>query len=331
MNVPLTRQGATNTFQGNFNAPPNSGSSSQLYDVKFTADDTAGNQNTIPCGDFSVAPFGSTPPTIGNCGIAPVTLPPAGGAVTITADVSDSDGVKSVQARITLPGGELAQIGSMLKGAVPGRAFDVAGFVVGLVALDRINTGKDVRAGDVVIGFHSSGLHSNGYSLARKALLEKGGLKVGDRPPELGGKTLGDVLLEPTKIYVKPIVELLKTPGLRIGALAHITGDGFLNMARIEAPMGFVLDRLPPPPPIFGLIQKKGGIATEELYVAFNMGIGFTVTVGAEAERLVLDVAKKHGYAAQVIGKAVPDPKRRIQLPAVGLVGDADERRFDKS
>jgi len=115
------------------------------------------------------------------------------------------------QARITLPGGELAQIGSMLKGAVAGRAFDVAGFVVGLVALDRINTGKDVRAGDVVVGFHSSGLHSNGYSLARKALLEKGGLKVTDRPAELGGKSLGDVLLEPTKIYVKPIPMLNAT------------------------------------------------------------------------------------------------------------------------
>lgn len=234
------------------------------------------------------------------------------------------------QARITLPGGELAQIGSMIKGAVPGRAFDVAGFVVGTVALDRINTGKDVRAGDVVIGFHSSGLHSNGYSLARKALFDRGGFKVADRPAELAGKTLGDVLLEPTKIYVKPILELLKTPGLRVGALAHITGDGFLNMARLEAPMGYVLDRLPEPHPIFGLIQKKGGIKTEEMYTAFNMGIGFTVTVGPESEKLVLDVAKKHGFGAQVIGKAVADPKRRIQLPGVGLVGDADERSFEK-
>src|SRR5205807_9556207 len=127
------------------------------------------------------------------------------------------------------------QIGSMLRGAVPGRAFDIGGFVVGLVALDRINTGKDARAGDAVIGFHSSGLHSNGYSLARKALLERGGLKVTDRPAELGGRTLADVLLEPTKIYVRPVLELLKTPGLRLGALAHITGDGFLNMARLEA------------------------------------------------------------------------------------------------
>ncbi len=235
-----------------------------------------------------------------------------------------------VQARITLPGGELAQIGSMLRGAVPGKAFDIAGFVVGLVALDRINTGKDVRAGDVVIGFHSSGLHSNGYSLARKALLERGGLAVGDRPPALGGRTLGDVLLEPTRIYVKPVLELLKTPGLRVGALAHITGDGFLNMARIEAPMGFVLDRLPAPHPIFELIREKGNVPIEELYVAFNMGIGFTVTVGPESEKLVLEVAKRHGFAAQPIGHAVPDPGRRIRLPHVGLTGDADERRFTR-
>ncbi|HZU97913.1 MAG TPA: phosphoribosylformylglycinamidine cyclo-ligase [Planctomycetota bacterium] len=234
------------------------------------------------------------------------------------------------QARITLPGGELAQIGSMLKGAVPGRAFDVAGFVVGLVALDRINTGKDVRPGDVVVGFHSTGLHSNGYSLARKALLDKGGMKVGDRPPELGGKTLGDALLEPTRIYVRPVLELLKTKGLRIGALAHITGDGFLNMARIEAPMGFVLDKLPEPPAIFELVRKKGNVPIEELYLAFNMGIGFTVTVGPGDEKTVLDVARKHGYAAQKIGHVVADEKRRIRLPRVGLVGDADARQFSK-
>jgi phosphoribosylformylglycinamidine cyclo-ligase len=235
------------------------------------------------------------------------------------------------EARITLPGGELAQIGSMLKGAVPGRAFDVAGFVVGTVALDRINTGKDVRPGDVVLGFASTGLHSNGYSLARKALFEAGGLKVGDRLPECGGKTVGEVLLEPTRIYVKPVLELLKTPGLRIGALAHITGDGFLNMARIEAPCGFVLDRLPEPPAIFGVIQKKGGVPLVEMYVAYNMGIGFTVTVGPESEARVLEVAKRHGYACQRIGKAVSDPQRRIVLPGVGLVGDADARKFTRA
>lgn len=235
-----------------------------------------------------------------------------------------------LQARITLPGGELAQIGSMLRGAVPGKAFDIGGFVVGLVPLDKINTGKDVRQGDVVIGLLSSGLHSNGFSLARKALLEKGGLGVQDRPPELGGATLGAVLLEPTRIYVKPVLELLRTPGLRIGALANITGDGFLNMARIEAPMGFVLDRLPEPPPIFELVRKKGGISLEEQYLAFNMGVGFTITVGPESEKQVLDVAKKHGFPAQTIGHVVTDPRRRIQLPKVGLVGDADERKFEK-
>jgi phosphoribosylformylglycinamidine cyclo-ligase len=232
------------------------------------------------------------------------------------------------EARITLPGGELAQIGSMLRGAVPGKAFDVAGFVVGTVALDRINTGKHVSPGDVVLGFHSSGLHSNGYSLARKALLDKGGLKVGDRPAELGGKTLGAVLLEPTKIYVKPVLELLKT--IPVGALAHITGDGFLNMARLEAPCGYVLDGLPEPPAIFGLIRKCGAITEEEMYVAFNMGIGFTVTVAPAHESAVLAVAKKHGFPCQRIGHAVADPGRKIRLPGVGLVGDADARVFTR-
>ncbi len=234
------------------------------------------------------------------------------------------------QTRITLPKGELAQIGSMLKGAVPGKAFDVAGFVVGTVALDRINTGKDVRPGDVVVGFHSSGLHSNGYSLARKAIFDLGKLGVNDRLPECGDRTVGEVLLEPTKIYVQPVLELLKTPGLRIGALAHITGDGFLNMARIEAECGFVLDALPEMPGIMRAIQRLGGIALEEIYLAFNAGIGFTVTVGPEDEERVLGVARKHGFAAQRIGRAVADPGRKIRLPAAGLVGDADARNFTR-
>lgn len=234
------------------------------------------------------------------------------------------------QARITLPGGELAQIGSMLKGAVPGRAFDIAGFVVGTIALDRINTGKEVRPGDVVLGFHSSGLHSNGYSLARRALLERGGLKVTDLLEECGGRTVGEVLLEPTKIYVRPVLELLKTKGLRIGAMANITGDGFLNMARIEAPCGFVLDRLPPPPPVFAAIQKRGGVPIEEMFLAYNMGIGFTITVGAEDEARVLEVAKRHGFGCERIGTAVADPGRKIKLPAYGLVGDGDARKFTK-
>ena len=233
------------------------------------------------------------------------------------------------QARITLPGGELAQIGSMLKGAVAGRAFDVAGFVVGTVALDRINTGKSVRPGDAVVGFHSSGLHSNGYSLARKALLERGGLEVSDRLEECGGRTVAEVLLEPTKIYVRPVLEMLKS-NVALGALAHITGDGFLNMARIEAPCGFELDRLPPPPPIFGVIQKRGGVPIEEMYLAYNMGIGFTIACDPVDEKAVLDVARKHGFPAQRIGTATKDPERKIRLPGVGLVGDADARKFTR-
>jgi phosphoribosylformylglycinamidine cyclo-ligase len=234
------------------------------------------------------------------------------------------------EARITLPGGELAQIASMLRGAVPGRAFDIAGFVVGTVALDRINTGKDVRPGDVVVGFTSSGIHSNGLSLARKALLERGGLKVTDKLPECGGATVADVLLEPTRIYVKPIVELLRDTSLRIGSMAHITGDGFLNMSRIDAPCGFVLDALPPPQPVFKAIQTRGSVAVEDMYVAFNMGIGFTVTVGPESEAKVLAAAKRHGYEARRIGRVVEDTKRLVRLPGVGLVGDPDARHFTK-
>jgi phosphoribosylformylglycinamidine cyclo-ligase len=234
------------------------------------------------------------------------------------------------QARITLPGGELAQIAAMLKGAVPGKAFDIAGFCVGTIALDRINTGKDVREGDVVVGFHSSGIHSNGLSLARKALLEVGNLKVTDKLPECGGKTVAEVLLEPTRIYVKPILEVLKNPKIRAASLAHITGDGFLNMARIDAEMGFVLDDLPPVPGVFEAIEKRGGVAKGDMYLAFNMGVGFTVTCAPENADEVLAIAKKHGYQAQRIGRATKDKQRLIRLPKVGLVGDADARHFVK-
>jgi phosphoribosylformylglycinamidine cyclo-ligase len=234
-------------------------------------------------------------------------------------------------AGITLPGGELAQIGSMLKGALPGRALDLAGFVIGTVPLDRVNTGKDVRPGDVVLGFSSTGLHSNGYSLARQAIFETGGLKVTDTLPECGGRTVGDVLLEPTRIYVRPVVELLNTPGLRIGALAHITGDGLLNMARIEAPCGFVLDALPEPQPIFSVIQRLGKVPLEEMYLACNMGIGFTVTVGVEAESRVLEVAARAGFSCTRTGRAVEDPRRLIQLPELALVGDGEARRFTRT
>ncbi|MBX3470746.1 MAG: phosphoribosylformylglycinamidine cyclo-ligase [Planctomycetes bacterium] len=229
----------------------------------------------------------------------------------------------AAQAGVTISGGELAQIGAMLRGARPGRAFDVAAVAVGTVPLDRVCTGQDVREGDVVVGLASSGIHSNGLTLARRALLDDAGLSPGDPLPGARGVTVGDALLEPTRIYVRPVLELLKDPrGAQVTALAHITGGGFLNMTRIAAPCGYVLDALPRVPPIFTAIAEAGAVGPAEMWAAYNMGVGFTITLRPGGEERALEVARAHGIPAWVIGRAVTSEQRRITLPGVGLESD---------
>src|SRR5204862_3744316 len=123
-------------------------------------------------------------------------------------------------------------------------------------------------------------IHSNGLTLARRALFDTGGLRPEEHVAELG-RTLGEELLEPTRIYVRPILALF-TSGVDVRACAHVTGDGFLNLARCAAEVGFVFDNLLEPPPIFGLIQRLGDIPAAEMYVALNMGVGFCVVVPEE-------------------------------------------------
>lgn len=235
----------------------------------------------------------------------------------------------AVEAGVTISGGELAQIGAMLRGARPGRAFDLAAVAVGTVPLDRVNLGQHVREGDVVVGLASNGIHSNGLSLARRALLEEAGLAPHDPLPGAKGLTVGEALLAPTRIYVRPICELLRDPrGAEVTALAHITGGGYLNMARIAAPCGYVLDRLPPVPPVFRAIADAGEVSPAEMWAAYNMGVGFTVTVRPGGEARVLEVARSHGIPAWVIGRAVPSDVRRITLPEVGLESDDEADTF---
>ncbi len=228
----------------------------------------------------------------------------------------------AVQAGITISGGELAQIGAMLKGALPGTALDLAAVAIGTVAPGAVNLGQDVRAGDVVVGLASSGIHSNGLSLARSVLLDRAGLTVNDPLPGGSGETVADALLEPTRIYVKPVLETLRTDGVEVTALAHITGGGFKNMDRIQAPCGYVLDALPPIPHVFTAIQKAGDVALGDMYAAYNMGTGFTVTVRPGGEDAVIAVAKSHGIEAWVLGKAVDSPEHTISLPGIGMTID---------
>jgi phosphoribosylformylglycinamidine cyclo-ligase len=222
------------------------------------------------------------------------------------------------QANITIAGGELAQIGEMLSGVRQGYGFDLAATCVGTVALDRVIVGQDLQPGDVLIGLASSGIHSNGLTLARRVLLDGARLRVEQHIPELG-RPLGDELLTPTRIYVREVCAMLEAR-LPLKALLHITGDGLLNLRRVQAEVGFVIDWLPQPPTIFGLIQGYGQVSDAEMYQVFNMGLGFCVATAPQAAEQVSAIAREHGVAAFMLGHAVADPQRRIWLKPKHLV-----------
>jgi phosphoribosylformylglycinamidine cyclo-ligase len=225
------------------------------------------------------------------------------------------------RAGINIPAGEIAQVRELIHGARDGYAFDLVGTCVGTVRLDRILIGQDVRPGDAVVAVASSGVHSNGFTLAR-TVFERAGLRYTDRVAELG-RTLGEALLEPTHIYVKEALAMLDA-GLAVKAFIHVTGDGFLNLTRVEAPMGFVVDRLLPVPPIFALIQRHGDVPEAEMFRVYNMGVGFCVVVApADADRVVA-TARAHGKAAEVVGYAVEDARRRVWIAERGLVGEGE-------
>jgi phosphoribosylformylglycinamidine cyclo-ligase len=206
-------------------------------------------------------------------------------------------------AGIEIPGGELAQLGSMVHGV------DVSGACFGTVALDAIVDGGAVVPGDVVIGLPSSGLHSNGYTLARKSL---DGLDLGEDPEGRLGRPLGDALLEPTEIYVKPVVELLRSP-VAVHGLAHITSGGSQNLLRLAAEVGYEIEAPLPVPPIFELIRERGGVSDEEMHEVFNMGCGFCVVVPAAAEGAALELLRAHYPGAARIGAAVAGERQIIR------------------
>jgi len=221
------------------------------------------------------------------------------------------------QAGISIPGGETAQLPDIIRGAVPGRGLDLAGTAIGLVAPDKINVGRAVTPGDVVVGLASTGVHSNGFSLVRRALFGAGGLSVSSQVPELR-RPLGEELLEPTRIYVRDVLEILGA-GADVRAMLHITGGGFTNLLRVAAPVGWVLDALPPPPPVFELIRRLGGVEWAEMYGVFNMGIGFVLVVPEADVETVRAIAHKRGTASHVIGR-VTDERGTVRIPQRGLV-----------
>jgi len=210
-------------------------------------------------------------------------------------------------AGIEIPGGELAVLPELIRGHPSPHGFDLCGTAIGTVALDAIVTGDDLAPGDALIGLPSSGLHSNGYTLARRALLDEGGLALDDRPPELGGASVADALLEPTVIYVRAVLELLRS-GVPVHGLAHITGGGVENLLRLGGGrVGFAIEDPLPVPAVFGLVARLGGVSDAEMWEVFNMGCGFVAMVaGDRVDEAAALLSARHPGAAP-IGRVTGD------------------------
>ncbi|MGH2816983.1 MAG: phosphoribosylformylglycinamidine cyclo-ligase [Actinomycetota bacterium] len=240
-------------------------------------------------------------------------------------------GAAAKEAGVAIPGGELAQlpevIGSDGKGGGDETAFDLVGTCIGTVRPDAIVLGQDVEVGDAIIGIASSGIHSNGLTLARRVLLDQGGYRLTEEF-EVLGRTLGEELLEPTEIYVRAVVDLWAEE-IETRGLVHITSDGFANLCRLDARVGFRIEELPETPPIFKLIREVGNIPDEEMYRVFNMGVGFAVIVPQAQADAAEQRIQASGYEARRIGEVVSGAGR-VEIAPVDLTGTLEngESRF---
>jgi phosphoribosylformylglycinamidine cyclo-ligase len=224
-------------------------------------------------------------------------------------------------AGVNVPGGEVAEVREMIRGARPGYGFDLVGTCIGTVALDRVLAGAAVAAGDVVLGLASSGLHSNGFTLARRVLLDRAGLRYDAHVADLG-TTLAEELLRPTRIYVREVLALLAS-GVEVRGLAHMSGGGLWNLVRTAAPVGYVIHTWPEVPPIFSLIQRLGPVPDAEAFSVFNMGIGFCVVVREDDAERARDLLAGLGATVHILGCATADRARTVRFPARGLCGRA--------
>ncbi|MBE7061729.1 MAG: phosphoribosylformylglycinamidine cyclo-ligase [Clostridiales bacterium] len=206
-----------------------------------------------------------------------------------------------VQSGCALIGGETAE----MPGFYPVDEYDLAGFAVGVVDKKKILNNKTMKEGDVVIALPSTGVHSNGFSLVRKVFdVEKTDIKT--PMEELGGKSLGETLLTPTRIYVKSILALIEK--VKVKAISHITGGGFYENIPRSIPDGFgaKIDRKSIKVlPIFDLIQKTGNISERDMFNTFNMGVGMSVVVGKDDANKALEILRANGEDAYVIGEIV--------------------------
>ncbi|WP_456455226.1 phosphoribosylformylglycinamidine cyclo-ligase [Thermovibrio sp.] len=230
-------------------------------------------------------------------------------SVSVAADVVKGIAKGCEIAGCSLIGGETAEMPDFY----PEGEYDLAGFVVGIVDRKDYITGEGVKEGDVILGLASSGIHSNGYSLVRKLFFEVLGYEIDDRVDELGGKRVYELLLEPTRIYVKSIQGLLEK--VKVKAMAHITGGGIPgNLVRVlpEGLEAEVYKGSWEVPQIFKFIQEKGNIPEEEMFKTFNMGIGYTVIVAQEEVSKAVKVLSDFGEKVYQIGMIKKGEKRVV-------------------
>jgi phosphoribosylformylglycinamidine cyclo-ligase len=201
------------------------------------------------------------------------------------------------QSKMAIVGGETAVLRDIIAGDGE-NAFDLAGMVMGVVRSKPI-LGDKIKPGDIILGVQSSGLHSNGYTLARKVLLSK--YSVDDNADHLV-QTVGEEMLIPTRIYVRPVIETLNK---RIGVhgLANITGGGFTKLHRLNSHVRYVFDNLPAPTGVFKQIQVDGNIESNEMYRTFNMGVGFCVVASKASTDDIISVFEKHKMHCEAVGK----------------------------
>lgn len=200
-------------------------------------------------------------------------------------------------ANVSIIGGETASLPELING------FDLAGTCLAYVEKQRIITGETIKPGDKIIGLKSSGLHSNGYTLARK-VLEQTNITFEDQFPGnlYPGKTIGEVLLAPTEIYVREVIELLKV--IPVHGLAHITGGGVRNFKRLNTNVKFCLSDPFNPQDIFKFIQEKGNIDVKEMYQTFNMGMGFAIIVDEKDVDETMTILEKYAHTeVKIVGE----------------------------
>jgi phosphoribosylformylglycinamidine cyclo-ligase len=215
----------------------------------------------------------------------------------ITKEIGKGLSKGAEQANISIIGGETASLPEIING------FDLAGTCLAYVKKDKIISGESISPGDAIIGLSSSGIHSNGYTLARK-VIKKAKLKYIDKFPDdfYPNKKIGEILLTPTQIYVKECLELFKK--VNVCGLAHITGSGLRNLPRLNKNVKFVIDEPLKPQEIFKFLQKYGNIDDKEMYKTFNMGMGMAIIVKENDLEKSLKVLKKHSKAnVKIVGK----------------------------